>query len=547
MNKFTGALSDYINLSGSAKLVFLIIILIIASYINSLSVDFIWDDYSLVVTNMNIRSFSLKNIFKPLYPDDNPVVSKNPLYFRPLQILSYIFDYHIWRINPFGYHLTNIFLHTINTILIYFLILLLFKNKIMAFFGSALFGTNPVFAQSVTYISGRADILALLFTLLMIIFFAKSVQKNRLNLFYYSISLFCFILSFFSKEIGVIGILFLILSDKLIFKYGIKKIKNFIYLPYIFILFFWLYIKPPSVMGFRIAPTDIQTPHFFLLTMLKGMNIYSFLSIFPFQLRMARSITIVTAMQQEWIYISLFFLFALAALAILMRKNKLFLTGVIWFYLPLLTQFLFNALFAKRGNEILLPEHNLYFCYPGLIISASSIWLLIKPKMNIGKALIAVLSIFLIVYMCLTISENNHWQDEISFFERMITRNKNSAFNFVSYENLGHAYEKIKNFEKAEHHFKLAALTSGKNPYFYNTLAKFYLRRAEIDKALDALTLSKDLYTNFAQTYLLLGIAYIYKAQANDAKQYFEKALIIEPQNKIAQIYLEKLKSGQNP
>ncbi len=527
------------------KIILIIIILVAISYVNSLSVDFIWDDHSAVVSNINIRSLSLKNIWRPLYQDDSPSVAKAPVYFRPLQVLSYALDYQVWRLNPFGYHITNIVLHSANTVLLYLLLLVLIKNNLFAFLGSALFGVNPVFTSSVTYISGRGDVLALLFALLTCITFIKSIQTGRLKVFFYCLSLFFAFLLFLSKEIGGVCLLFLIMLDKLVFKYSNTKAKNLIYIPFALVFLLWYALKPAAAAGFHITAANLQGVPLGFLTLLKGMGIYTLLAIFPFHLRMGRTITAVSTLQDAWVYPALIFLIFIIALCMIgLRKNKLIIFGLFWFYLPLFILLLFNYFFARKDNELLLPEHNLYFCYAGFLIPLLAIITSLKLKMKTTRYLAAVFLFFIIFYAGLTISENSVWQDEIRFFQTNVKYNKDSRFNPIAYANLGFAYERAKEFTEAEKSFAVSAERSEENPYFYNLLASFYMRRRDFDKALKTLSFSKGLDARFYNTYVLLGISYAQRGEILQAQDNFKKALLLNPADTTAKRYLEALKQG---
>jgi Flp pilus assembly protein TadD len=162
--------------------------------------------------------------------------------------------------------------------------------------------------------------------------------------------------------------------------------------------------------------------------------------------------------------------------------------------------------------------------------------------MNARRYLAVMFLFFLIFYVTLTISENFFWQDEIRFFETNIKYNKESAFNFMTYANLGFAYERAKKFKQAEENFKLAAQRSKENPYFYNLLASFYIRNGDFDKALKSLMFSQELDGSFSSTYLLLGISYEKKGDTIEARHNFEKALLLNPSDYMAKRYLGALK-----
>ena len=278
-------LLNYIEGLDFKKIILFCCMLISFAYVNSLSGDFIWDDYSTIISNVSIRELKLSRIFLPLYDEINSDKFHIPIYGRPLQISSYAVDYSIWKLNPFGYHLTSLILQILNAILIFILFLELFKNKLYAFFSALLFGVNPVFTSAVTYISGRADLLLLLFSLALVICFIKSIKTGRLILAYYISSLFCFICVLASKEIGAVSVFFLMAFDKLIYKYSIKKAKNLIYVPYILIFFAWQLVMPASLPGFILNISNLKGIFFMLASIVKGIYCYAVLAFFPYHLR----------------------------------------------------------------------------------------------------------------------------------------------------------------------------------------------------------------------------------------------------------------------
>jgi protein O-mannosyl-transferase len=538
------SLTDYLRGLGSKKIILFCCILIGLAYVNSLSVDFIWDDYSTIVSNVEIRELKLSRIFVPLYQEVSPDKFNIPIYYRPLQILSYAIDYSTWKLNPFGYHLTSLILQILNAILVFALLQELLKNNLYAFLGALLFGVNPIFTSSVTYISGRADLLLLLFSLAAVLCFIKSIKTGSLALAYYISSLFCFIFVLASKEIGAISVFFLFAIDKLIYKYSVKKNKNLIYVPYILIIFVWQLIKPVSLPGFRLHLSSLKDILFMFASIVKGIYNYAGLAFIPYHLRMGRSISVVYALTNIWFYI-VSFLFLLTIVAIYkFRKNKLFQFGLIWFSLPLFMQLLFNYFFAKRGVQMLLPEHNLYFCYAGFLIIIFSCLGLVRIQKQAKQYVVFILVMIVLGYAGLTIVENQKWADEIRLFSTVIEYNKSSKFNYVAYANLGQAYERKKKFKEAESNFKLAAETSGGNPEFYNDFAIFYLRRNNLKKALEVLVFSRDLDRNFYQTYLLLGIIYQQEGLTSQARENYQKVLLMDPGNDVVARNLKLLKDG---
>ena len=141
---------------------YLLVLLLISAicglaYFNNLHNPFIWDDYGLIVKNTLIHHWQ-----------NMPHAFTNDLYFgvasvlnfyRPLQSISFIFDYHFWQLDPFGYHLSNIILQIGVSFLVFLLIFDLLGSFDTALWTSVLFAVTPVHTEAVTYISGRAEML----------------------------------------------------------------------------------------------------------------------------------------------------------------------------------------------------------------------------------------------------------------------------------------------------------------------------------------------------------------------------------------------------
>ena len=148
------------------------------SYANSLQNQYVFDDLHLIAASSQITG--IDNIPSLL------LSGKMSAYYRPLRTISYTLDYTLnkafwyrfanrqWTdrgLVPFGYHVSNIFYHIVTALLVYLVIFKLSLNSRAAFIGAGLFVLHPVHTDSVTYLSGRRDILFTLFYLLGFYFF----------------------------------------------------------------------------------------------------------------------------------------------------------------------------------------------------------------------------------------------------------------------------------------------------------------------------------------------------------------------------------------
>lgn len=85
-------------------------------------------------------------------------------YYRPLTFLSHALDWQIWRTHPAGFHLTNVFLHAVNAMLVFVLGRRL-DGSTTGLVAGLLFALHPASHEAVYWISARFDLLATCLTL----------------------------------------------------------------------------------------------------------------------------------------------------------------------------------------------------------------------------------------------------------------------------------------------------------------------------------------------------------------------------------------------
>ena len=89
----------------------LIIIAGLAVYGNSFNGNFFWDDDAMIKNNEYIKSWTyLPQIFTTDI-GAGAKMGKTYTFYRPLQLVTYMIDHSLWKLNVKGYHLTNILLH----------------------------------------------------------------------------------------------------------------------------------------------------------------------------------------------------------------------------------------------------------------------------------------------------------------------------------------------------------------------------------------------------------------------------------------------------
>lgn len=171
-------------------------------YFQSLFNGFVWDDVGQVVENQTLRSLSnipqffLGSTFNPGGAD---VLSG--IYYKPMMPIFFALLSAIFGQQAFYFHLLQVILHSINAVLVFFLLRAFFRETI-AFFLSILFLVHPANVEAVVYVSALQDVLFFFFGMCALHLLRGKPVKIHHFLFISTL----FLLSLLSKETGFLFI-----------------------------------------------------------------------------------------------------------------------------------------------------------------------------------------------------------------------------------------------------------------------------------------------------------------------------------------------------
>lgn len=168
----------------------IVLVLTVLAYALSLTNEFVWDDKIIVVGVPAYSEFDFAAMILGL---------ANGLEYLPVRDLTLAIDFLLWSDNPFGFHLTNLVLYGLTSWVVFLLVervcCLLGETEPqrIAMWTAILFALHPLHVEVVHFITGRNNILALLFGLLTVHFLLKIGRFN--------VALACctFVLALFSK------------------------------------------------------------------------------------------------------------------------------------------------------------------------------------------------------------------------------------------------------------------------------------------------------------------------------------------------------------
>jgi hypothetical protein len=121
--------------------------------------------------------------------------------WNPLVWLSLMFDYQLHGLNAGGYHLTNLILHLMSTLLLFWLFSRITGAIWKSAFVAALFALHPLHVESVAWIAERKDVLSAFFWMLTLCLYVYYTEKPVIKR--YLLVLLCFACALMSKPIVV--------------------------------------------------------------------------------------------------------------------------------------------------------------------------------------------------------------------------------------------------------------------------------------------------------------------------------------------------------
>jgi len=554
-------------------------------YTSALNNDFVnWDDDVCIYENVHIRSLDTKSLYWML-------TSFQAGNWHPLTWLSHALVYSLWALNPRMHHLINIIIHSLNTLLVFFLAIKLMslwritadhtfstrtqisplpQDLIVGGATALLFGLHPLSVESVAWVTERKGILCAFFVLLSLLSYLTytSIHKKK-RLIWFSITLLLFIFALLSKPMAVTLPVILLLLDI----YPLKRANRYPRGNLIVFLekipFFILSIASGIVtiiaqrsVGAMLSlqVTNLTTR---MLNALEALVFYIKKLIWPYELIPLYPFTgnlfnIQSVVSGMLVLVISGFSFEMAR-----RRKPLFL--IVWLYyvitlLPTLSIIQIGG-HAAADRFTYLPRLSIL-----LLVGISVSWLWVKATLSKFKELIRGLllgcaCVIIFLFSHLTIQQIRVWQNPEALWSYVIKTSPKRVP--LPYNNLGLAYlekgmvdEAIYEYEKAltinpnyiKAHFNLAVAFSIKgrldetiseykkllaiNPNFveahYN-LGNAYSKKGRLDEAIAEFKRTLTINPNHAKAHYNLGNAYLKKDRLDEAIAEYKRTLTINP------------------
>ncbi len=518
-----------------------IFLLGIVVYSQTFQHSFHFDDYAFIVNNPAIKDVSRVGLMWDMLSQPSRFVG----------FLSFAVNYHFHQLDVLGYHVTNLVIHLMNALLVWWLVGMIVRslNRVqtpevcmryktaykprgfvhgstVALCAALIFVCHPVQTQAVTYIAQRMASLATLFYLLSVCLYIKGrgVETRLIASVHFFGAALAAVLGMFTKEIVITLPLAIILVELTVNeprRFGNPNLRG----SFTVLLLFCLII--PALFSFNFsgllfAPKisashegEVITFGKYFFTQARVFVTFLKLAVFPIGQNFDYDFALSQSLFERATLLSFALLAVLLGVAVKIRRRySLVAFGLFWFFLTLAPN-----LIPRRH---IIYEHKLYLAMVGFAIVVSvGLHHLIKNR----KQFIVTMLIILGLFSYLTIQRNKVWKDDITLWTDVIQKSPHKS---RAHHNLGYAYMLKGEDDVAIEYFTQSLKLNPKYFKAHTSLGQVYARKKDYDKALMYYSNGLKLNPSYAQGYANRGIVYKDQGQLGKALFDLNKALELD-------------------
>ncbi len=421
----------------------LIIIVCIAVYAKTLSYSYSYHDDNIIVLDNLPFLKDLSNIPEAITMDAWFRHKQIELY-RPLQNVSYMIDAQFGNNIIFATRVTNLVLHILSCLAVFYLLTLFRLERKYAFFGSLIYAVHYLFLHAVIWIPARGDLLLSLFSFLSMISFLKILETNKW--YFYAANVLFFALALLSKETAImLPVLFILYLSRFTKRKFITKGNGILAISYVVLFVVFYYLRDLSITK------DEQSiglgPFFLNLRTIPETIIKLFI---PLNFSTMPSFKVGATISGLLVITGFIILF--------IKKKELFngnvVFGLVWFACFLLPGMVYRPEFASYTYEYL--DHRDYLPMFGIILILLSLVREIEVR-SVKKSVPSIILAFMIAVLVYLAFQNFRlnviYRDPLAYSTSAITSNQKCSLGYFIHGNevyrLGKKNEAYADFDKA--------------------------------------------------------------------------------------------------
>jgi len=492
-----------INISSKEQILIIYIVLAaitLAVFWQVNQYDFVYDDVVYVIQNRNIQSGitpeGLRWAFSTKYAD----------LWTPLVWISFMVDYQLFGLNAGGYHMTNLILHIMSTLLLFWLFNRMTGAIWKSAFVAALFALHPLHVESVAWISERKDVLSAFFWMLTLCLYVYYTEKPAIRR--YLLVLFGFACALMSKPMVITLPVIMILLDywplgrfeskqgNLVLWQLKEKIPFFILSSALVIVSFYTPNEQETyIKWFPLSPRIANAPVAFMTYLERTFWPHDMAAFYPFPAQISL-----------WLVLGTFLLIiVITTIVVVMVKRMPFLfVGWMWYAVTIAPVI---GIIQVSVYPYAMADRYHYLPSVGIVVMlAWGIPYLIKSEQARKKILFPVGIAFLAIMAFLSWNQCGYWKNSIELWKHALQVTKD---NYIAHNHLASALLIQGKIEEAIYHNNEAILIYPDFARAYDSRGAAYSILGKHQQAIEDCSKAIRLRPNYAPAYNNRGVSYL--------------------------------------
>ncbi len=516
-------------------------------YVNTLFNAFVYDDNTQVLNNPYIQSFRyLREIFSTTVWSYMGVL-RGTNYYRPMMTLGYLICYQLFGPLAYGFHLTNVVLHTVAVCILFLVAERMFKDRLLALVAACLFAFHPVHTESVAWIAAVTDLEVTVFYLLTFWFFLgvgrSSGERSELSKLGMVGS---FALALLSKEQALTLPLLATVYEhfyredrtqttwrRKLSRYGTLWLLSLAYLLFRIRLFgaFAPVLQRPDLSWYEAFLSGAALMGQYIWKLLWPVHLCAF-----YVFRKSAS-----PLDPRVIAGAGALILCVVLFAILWRHARAASFGLIWFLATLAPVLNARWLAANAFTERYLYLPSAGFCWM-VAWGCVRLWAFAARRgLSWRRVMVALVGTFTALCLFRIVTRNRDWHDDLVLYARTLAVQPEA---WHIHNNLGVAYWIRGNLKGAEQEWREALKIKPDNDIVLTNLGLLRSKEKRYEEAVKFFQRALQLDPRFTDAHLHLGEAYLEMKLPEHAERQFRATVALSPlniqgRNRLGQLYLD--------
>ncbi|NQT78241.1 MAG: tetratricopeptide repeat protein [Bacteroidetes bacterium] len=472
-------------------------------------------DHVFIIENSLVHSLSMNSVL-------NIFLSTVNGSYQPLTFLSYAVEFSLSSDPYRTIHLVNLLLHLLNIILFFRLLQMMSRKLYIALIATLLFAIHPMNAETVSWMSSRGQLLCAFFLLSGLLSYLQYLRVEVRKKRYIRLSMLWFIFALLSNPMAIAFPFLLMLLDFLQNRKLMESLQEKFPMFMLSLLFLLI-----SVLSMNLAETHLTSgPGIFhsLMYGLYAIALWMVKFIVPYGLAAYHPYP--SGFSPLIIIFIVFLTALLVSVFLFLRKNRLLISGFLFYLITIVTALLFSPPEAS-----ILQEHDAYIPYMGLFFLTGALFYyllnleMLKRKI-FAALIISVFSVYALLLIYLTYERVGVWASSDSLWSEVIETYPDDHY---AYFMRGDYWAMTGQYEKAMFDYN-QCIRRNKNAYeAINNLGLIYLEEKETRLALAGFNRAIEINDHFYKSFLNRGIAYMRIGKNNAAMEDMDRAVELNP------------------